>query len=194
MKIRYGDIWDTYPQSLTVIPTNIGWKANGDAVMGAGLAKKAVERFPSLPSWWGLQCRTYRENTPVLLHAESRLILFPSKPLDDAPWLSWRQDSDLKLIWRSAAQLSAYCVSGTTISVPLVGCGNGNLPLEFVLPILQTFLQLPCFELVCQKRNEILVNGIIKGEWSNWLLKDDPRPSETGGVLGTHFQQSLVES
>lgn len=192
MRVFYGDIWDQFPHALTVVPVNIGWKMSGEAVMGAGIAKQAVDRFPDLPQWWGFLCQRFRENTPVTLHPRHRLLLFPTKPLDDdAPWMSWKSDADSKLVWRSAAQLAAFAFD-ETINIPLVGCGNGRLSAELVLPILRMFLNHHRFQLVVSSRERPIVDGILHKQWSNWLLFEDPRLNEDdGNPTGTHFVQDF---
>jgi len=192
MRVRYGDIWDDWPTSPVVVPVTIGWKTGGSAVMGAGIAKQAANRYPDLPQWWGFHCQQFRENTPVLFHPKYNMIFFPTKPLDeDRPWVSWRQDSDAKLIWRSAAQLAAFGPVEQTISIPLVGCANGKLSTELVLPILKTFLSHSRFQLVVTPREQPLIEGIINGAWDNWLLTDDPRPTDAGVPAGTHFLKEV---
>lgn len=55
-----GNLWDFHRTDLEcfiVIPTNGVLKANGDAVMGAGLAKQAAQRFPTLPKLLGQAIR-----------------------------------------------------------------------------------------------------------------------------------------
>lgn len=189
MRVKYGDIWETFPQEIVVVPVNIGFKRDGRAVMGAGVAKIAAEKFPDLPLWWGSMCQQFRENTPVMLHPMHRLILFPTKPMNgDAPWLSWQEDADVKLIWRSAAQLAAFTFK-ENILIPLVGCGNGGLAEELVLPILLTFCDHYRFQLVARERDRLVVDGILGHQWTNWLLKDDPRPDADGKPPGSHFVQ-----
>ena len=192
MRVRYGDIWDDFPNDLIVIPVNIGFKTGGNAVMGAGIAKQAADRYPDLPAWWGFQCQRFREDTPVMMHAHYRMLFFPTKPLnEDQPWLSWQGDADSKLLWRSAAQLAAFAFDDQTISIPLVGCGLGKLTAETVLPILRMFLNHHRFQLVATPKERPLVEGIIMGAWDNWLLADDPRPDSDGNVPGTHFLKEL---
>lgn len=189
MRFRIGNVWDQHPSTFVVVPCNIGWKSSGGSVMGRGVAKEAADRFPDIVDWWGFQCRRYREDTPVMMHQRNRLIMFPTKPMnEDQPWMSWRGDADSKLVWRSAAQLAAFTLDGESIDIPLVGCGNGRLTPELVLPILHSFLGHDRYRLVLQSEAQMpLVEGIIKGKWSNWLLMEDPRPGDGGKPAGTHF-------
>lgn len=187
MRIRYGNIWDFFPAEYVVIPVNIGWRSDGSNVMGAGLAKEAASRFPDLPAWWGWWCRSLGSDTPVMVHSSHRVILFPTKPLNETkPHLSWQQESDLQLIWRSAAQLAAVTVP-EPITLPLVGCGNGRLNPDMVLPVLKTFLSHDRFTLVSAVQHKPVIDGVIFGQWGNWLVPDDPRPGRDGRPLQSHF-------
>lgn len=144
-----GDIWTYEPTHLLVIPTNIGWKANGQNVMGRGLALQAAGRYPDLASWYGLQCRTYKAHTPVMVYPDAPLILFPVKPLNvEQPSMSWKERATLALIERSASQLAAMPVR--TVAVSMVGCGNGGLDMADVRPILDRHLSDGRFTLVLQ--------------------------------------------
>lgn len=49
------NVWDVHAAGgWVVIPTNQQTRTDGTAVMGAGLAKDAAERFPALPGAYGL--------------------------------------------------------------------------------------------------------------------------------------------
>lgn len=142
MREVHGDIWRWARENNAevVIPTNIGWKNNGENVMGRGLAAQCAERFPDVPAWYGDICQACGPNTPVVVHPEHGLIFFPTKPLDyDDPNLSWRGQSSLKLIRRSAVQLARLRLG--PVAVPLVGCGNGGLRELDVMPIVRDALK-----------------------------------------------------
>lgn len=52
MKEVYGDIWEYHKQGYWIVITTNGFvKKNGCAVMGRGVAKQAVTKYPSLPKW-----------------------------------------------------------------------------------------------------------------------------------------------
>jgi hypothetical protein len=136
-----GDIWDHYRDGKwIVITTNIGWKNDYSNPMGAGIAKAATKIAPDLPIWYGIQCYGQRENTSVLLYRPARFILFPTKAFNASqPHLSWRAGSDLALIKRSAEQLQTLRLAelpNEIVAVPLVGCKNGGLSPEVVVPAL----------------------------------------------------------
>lgn len=142
------DIWGLEKTHYIVIPTNIGWKASGDNVMGRGLALQAAGRHPGFPIWYGLECKEAGPLTPVLVYPIAPLIAFPVKPLDrKSPHLSWQHPATLDLIARSAKQLADLTVD-RPIAVPLVGCGNGGLSPKDVLPILEQHLSGDRFTLV----------------------------------------------
>lgn len=149
MTERVGDIWEWHHErKWIVITTNIGWKNDGCCPMGAGIAAQAAELFSDLPEWYGTRCRKYKSDTATCLYKPAQFILFPTKPLNVAtPWLSWKQNSDLSLIKRSAIQLQKLSeimqeqklVFGE-IALPLVGCQNGKLSRKDVVPILKAYL------------------------------------------------------
>lgn len=162
MQTVKGSIWSiSKPLDYLVIPTNIGWRKDGTAVMGAGLARQAAQRYEELELWYGDQCLRHGARTPVLFHrpraaASRNLVLFPVKPCKELhPWLSWDQPASLELIERSTEQLAdaIHCGRDLTrehygaivpgnrrVFIPLVGCGNGKLEEAQVLPVLEKHL------------------------------------------------------
>jgi len=148
MKQIICNIWDLHSTHWIVIPTNIGWKSNGDNVMGAGLAKQAALKYPDLPKFYGDYCQEDMEASAVIAYPEFKLIMFPVKELNrNHPHLSWKQDASLPLIEKSAKELSIF---PGNIAIPMVGCGAGNLKEEEVLPVLERYLSKDNFILVRQ--------------------------------------------
>jgi len=125
----HGDIWKEFearPESYLVIPTNVGWKADGENVMGRGLAKQAAEKFPELPGLYGSCCQKYGEE--VFVHVGRRIICAPTKPLNkEHPHLSWKAFSTFKDVKKSYRQIRDLSQKGLTIVTPLLGAGNGGL-------------------------------------------------------------------
>lgn len=158
MKETRGNIWDWERTSLVVIPTNIGWRSDGKSVMGAGLAREASLRWHGLAEWYGAFCRRHRSQTPVVRYEWTPLILFPVKPLSSiSPSVSWRKFADPELVERSASQLGRWYETTEwrgTIAVPLVGCGNGRLTEDVVIPILRKHLLDDRFVLVRKSSDE----------------------------------------
>lgn len=146
MRTVKGNIWKLSGAfDWVVIPTSIGWRRDGTAVLGRGLAKQAADRWPDLPIDYGEQCMLRGAATPVLAHRPRglnprNLLLFPVKPLNAAaPQLSWQAPVSLELIQRSLKQLRAmiFELSGGNIYLPDVGCGNGQLPTAVVRPYIE---------------------------------------------------------
>lgn len=119
------------------VTTNGIVKRNGEAVMGAGVAKVCRDRFPAVPNilgtWlnahgnraynlgeWGNSCTTFL------------LFSFPTKH-------DWRNDSDPELIRKSCREVKELCDINDIDKcyLPRPGCTNGHLDYETqVRPIL----------------------------------------------------------
>jgi hypothetical protein len=137
MKIIDGNIWQLLGvNDAAVIPVNVGWRKNGTAIMGKGLAYQANFRFPNLALTWGSICKDRRTKTTVIyckFHNKSgiplTLVLFPTKPFNSSsPWLSWQNPSDENLVIKGLEELKnlGRMVKGN-IYLPLLGCGEGGL-------------------------------------------------------------------
>lgn len=134
MKEVKGDIWDYYNKgNWIVITTNGTIKANGEAVMGKGIALQARERFPNLPKELGRKLRVFGL-TPIAFHS-IKILTFPVK-------LDWWQNSSLSLIEEGCKSLVEHFSKLNTDAVYMVrpGCGNGQLDWEEVKPILEAYL------------------------------------------------------
>ena len=144
-----GSIWAYEKTHLLVIPCNIGWRAKDQAnVMGRGLALQAAKKYPDFQMWFGKECAARGAQTPVLRYPDGPLIAFPVKPLNAAaPWMSWKNKADLKLIERSAQQLDKL-PTDRPVAVSMVGCGNGGLDMSEVRPILDRHLSSGRFTLI----------------------------------------------
>lgn len=153
-----GNIWSLahFLNDAIVIPINIGWKKDGHAVMGRGLARQAAVKFPRLTEECGDLCIRHRyELKPTQLRligasgVGSWLILFPTKPLNEQrPHMSWQGKADPELITRGLKHLAAMRPPkdpGGFIYVPLLGCGWGGLHRDVVWPLMQEHLTAPHF-------------------------------------------------
>jgi len=156
-KIPPQDIWDaTYDDWWRIIPTNLCVKPNGEAVMGAGLAKQAAERYPGLSTSHGTFLREAQKNDAACLHTlpnngSGGLILLPTKSV-------WWRKSSVELIsggidWIAndwvPMMINAGAQSNTSLVVPLIGCGLGGLRPLFVVPmVLWDFNGCGCSRLV----------------------------------------------
>lgn len=123
-----GDIWDHWERGHVVAVTTNGlWDRLGNAIMGAGIAKQAKERFPELP---GMLAQKLQSGGNLLYYFPSiRVVTFPTKE-------DWREDSIPALIAASARRLTRLLDSGLIepehlpLYAPPFGAGNGNLDWE----------------------------------------------------------------
>lgn len=120
-----GDLW-TYPADWRCITTNGTVKANGECVMGRGVAAQAKRRWPWFPKVLGK--RILADGNRLYVFEELQLITFPVKD-------AWYQRASLTLIEESARQLAMVGFSGV-ILLPRPGCGNGGRVWSEVAPIL----------------------------------------------------------
>lgn len=112
------NLWDVHRQGhFVVVTTNGIRKANGEAVMGAGLAKQAAQRFSSLPKRLGELLR--ERGNHVYVFPDLKIITMPTKE-------HWRAPSPLWLIERSCKELARLQLPGP-IYLPRPGCGLGGL-------------------------------------------------------------------
>lgn len=115
MRSTFESPWLLYERgAYLVLPCVVGWNKKGQGLMGRGLPKEAVERFPMLSKWWGAQCLKHTVNTPVSVidHEDEgdvyRFVLAPVVPLSvDHPEHSWRKRSDPVYVERCLTQLAA---------------------------------------------------------------------------------------
>lgn len=135
MQIINGDIWDFHKQGYwIVIPTNIVCKQNGEAVMGAGLALEAKQRFPLLPTLLGEKIREKDTLDVVFFFNNEKIVTLPTK-------YHWREKSNLPLMEQGIIDLAYSKVHASPIYLPQLGCGNGNLDWETqVEPIMEKHL------------------------------------------------------
>jgi hypothetical protein len=142
--IRQGDMWSAYDEAdLFFVTTNALLTPHLRLVMGAGMARQALERFPDLDWWWGYRLYSlYREDYDayrlpwygVLWPREGeRLGAFQTK-------LSPRQRAKPELIAKATYLLSLYArkYPHKRIHLNFPGIGLGGLQEEEVLSILQT--------------------------------------------------------
>jgi O-acetyl-ADP-ribose deacetylase (regulator of RNase III) len=132
-----GDLF-THPADAIVIPVNWTTKRNGDAVMGAGVAKQAAERWPELPQRLGMAIHFAAGPAPqrfVMSSDGQHVVCFPTKG-------DWRQPSTIEAIeFGSVAlvRLAEYW-GWKTVTLPRLGCGLGKLDWDDVRPVLAKHL------------------------------------------------------
>lgn len=151
MKRERGDIWalqQSMHGALVVVPVNCGFNDSGIAIMGAGVAKQAAERFRWLRATWGTYCLgAYHAGVLPDPHVDwtSRTILVPTKGCRrENPALSWSLPGDLALVELGLVWLRTFSISWfrteERILLPLIGCGLGGLSQSDVVPLLEKYL------------------------------------------------------
>lgn len=145
MKEVQGYLWN-YKADWYCVTTNGSLTSNGLAVMGAGVAKQARDRYPDLPYRVGKILVGYKGISlrPPLLAFNKQdtgydrnLVIFPTK-------MEWTDEfSSLDLIQESAFVLKYLATRrfDEVFALTRPGCGNGNLRwVEDVKPIIQHIL------------------------------------------------------
>lgn len=147
MKEVTGDFWKLAKDYNTLVCTiNLVVKANGELVMGAGIALEFAKNFPFLPQDFGQKIKAniakpnYNLNTIITssdfneVTDEDYLILgIPTK-------IHWQDKSSLFFI-----EQSLYCLAETVnerakVLMTRPGCGNGGLKWEEVRPLCEKYL------------------------------------------------------
>lgn len=135
-EMRYGGNLFLLPDGpeAAVVTTNGIVKSNGDAVMGAGIAKYARDSFPGIDAMLGGFIKKHGSHSYFMgsWHDPRRaaagmapsvfVVTMPTK--DD-----WRDPSDLDLIRRSAKELTGVADRNnlTRLYLPAPGCSLGRL-------------------------------------------------------------------
>jgi hypothetical protein len=118
--------WSCQPLTQEValcVTTNGNVRANGMAVMGAGVAKVCRDRFPQTPVILGQKLALIGNQVHYLLtHNKTHIFSFPTKH-------DWRHPSDMNLIVASARTLAelANLRPDCTFVLTRPGCGCGGL-------------------------------------------------------------------
>ena len=160
MKNAVGNMLDVDCDAL-VITTNGFVKANGEAVMGRGIAKQIADALPFFPGALGALLKRHGNCCHYVTdHNDVALVTMPVKHravmndrtnvVEHAMYKFGYGDfvpgfyakADLELIKCSAAQLASLADihEWQTIAIPRAGCGAGELEWEDVEPVLQEYL------------------------------------------------------
>lgn len=125
---------------LLLITTNGVVKNNGDLVMGAGLAKEAVNKFKelNLPKILGIRV-SKNGNIPSVINTNNpllKLISFPTKN-------NWKDNSKISLIENSMKHLVNIIYHENFKNYIIItgrpGCSLGGLNWDLVKKVLQRF-------------------------------------------------------
>ena len=131
---RFDDWW-------RCIPTNGEVRHDGQLVMGAGVARQAMIRYPTLP--YELGTRVLQAGNVVHLFPTYGLISFPTKGLTV-------YKASLELIEESCQDLAEFApiLKNKKFVLPRPGCGRGERTWEEVSPIVYRNLQKVRAEIV----------------------------------------------
>ena len=143
-----GDIWSlaTELEAWVVVPTNTTIRRDGDAVMGAGMAKDAVDRFPGLAGSLAAHIRKFDSR----IYVQNPIICLPTKH-------NWRNPSKIEFVEQGCHELLDLARILTSVGdthpilLPQLGCGLGGLNWERqVRPLVDSILEGDRFVLVTQ--------------------------------------------
>ena len=108
-------------------------------VMGAGIAKTFKLKYPDMFEEYKTRCKRNAVKTgqPYLYRALDRQIVnFPTKQ-------HWRENSKIEYLVEGLKYLVAHIEAWNirSLAIPPLGCGNGKLDWNIVLPIMLEHLQ-----------------------------------------------------
>lgn len=132
MRIIVGDLWEQ--KGYKVIPVNLSVNNKGYAVMGRGVAKQAVDKYPSIPVRYGNFLKTNPLDT-VFVDESLPLILLPVKH-------HWKEQASINLITQGLIFVRNNYSSHAPrhfVYLPLLGCGFGELE---PLPVMTLMAQI----------------------------------------------------
>lgn len=123
------------PCDAVCVTTNGVVKRDGSAVMGAGIAREADQRYHLARTLGGLLASSGNHCFDLGIRDNRHVISFPTKH-------DWRDDSDPDLIRQSCKELVEIADQNALgrILLPPVGCGCGKLSWDTVSRILSESL------------------------------------------------------
>ena len=146
-----GDLWEVDSNAI-VITTNGVVNSTGQAVMGRGCAKEAVDAYPKLAYRLGKRITKFG-NIPFVFLPNDHGAYY--KPIITLPVKhNWQGLASKFLIWDSLKRLVSICESLglVTVSMPRPGCGSGGLSWDSIQPRLSGYLHDSVTEfVVCHK-------------------------------------------
>lgn len=135
MKEITGNIFEVDADAICVT-TNGCVKANGELVMGAGIAKQFADRFPELPWMLGQQVKAYGNEVRMVETDDDFIVLsIPTKE-------HWKDPSTMALIEKSIRRLVEVVDwhGWQKVVLPRPGCGLGGLKWEDVKAVIEPIL------------------------------------------------------
>ena len=123
------DLFGMTDADAIVIPTNTETVRSPEgiahAVMGAGVAKAAADRWPTLPIALAARMAEHGQEHVYVFdayYATPAIVCLPTKR-------DWRKPSDIDLIWRMVDELKIVtrAMGWESVALPRLGCGLGGL-------------------------------------------------------------------
>ena len=128
MRETIGDLF-SFPGQWVCIPTNGKfYDTTGFAIMGAGVALYAKNRYPGVDQVLGLLLQTKGNHVHLLgIWGDKLIFSFPTKE-------NYENGSPIDLVLKSCSELRAYflktSIKPRVVLLPQVGCGYGRLKWE----------------------------------------------------------------
>lgn len=141
MNTMWGNVFEPsllYAADAVCVTTNSVIKANGRAVMGAGVAKSARDKYPGIDKILASCLKNVGNHVHYLMTDKTHntsILSFPTKH-------DWKNPSDIRLIERSAQELRLVtdACGWKKVLLPKPGCSNGQLNWTDVEPVLDPYL------------------------------------------------------
>lgn len=147
MRNVVGDAWDLITWKdfdnnpmfdVLCLTTNGFVKANGQCVMGRGIALEATHKYPNIQTRLGDLIRTHGNRCFRLYHDTNLNVDIVSFVVKH----NWWENADIALIRKSCIEVTEMAdkFGWKSILIPRPGCGNGHLSYSDVEPILKELL------------------------------------------------------
>jgi O-acetyl-ADP-ribose deacetylase (regulator of RNase III) len=134
MKELVAELWDLHKKGEWIcITTNGSINKDNRLVMGGGIAKEAVDRFPHISQLFGIHVMANGNHCGAFIY--ERLISFPTKG-------NWHTFSTVELVQQSCRELMKLIETYRLerVYLPRPGCGLGGLDWKYVKPTIEHIL------------------------------------------------------
>jgi O-acetyl-ADP-ribose deacetylase (regulator of RNase III) len=147
------NLWDLHAQGCYIVnPTNMGVRANGRAIMGAGIAREVRDRFPGFDAAYGAHLLTVVRpgrpaGQPVLVTDVRKPLLWVSdveRIISLPTKVNHYEAARRSLITLGLAELAdwANVNPDAAVALPRIGTGRGGLDWTDVRPLVEVFAAL----------------------------------------------------
>lgn len=144
-----GDLFATPGLDAICVPTNGRIRKHGSAVMGAGVALQAAQRWPGIDRRLGALLKEFGSHVYRIAGPHDTLDLGQPVPFAELDVFSlptkhdWRAPAEIGLIERSLGELREATAQHQRVGLPRPGCGNGGLLWKAVRPLVERILPEP---------------------------------------------------